>query len=114
MRILLDQGAPIALRQVLVGHVVHSAAYEGWDTLRNGDLLLAAEAAGFDLLVTTDKNLRYQQDLGSRRIAIVVLNNAQWPVLRHHTQLVAEVINSSNGRFLHRGCHTGLSCISLK
>jgi hypothetical protein len=58
------------------------------DTLRNGDLLDAAEAAGFDVLVTTDKNIQYQQDLTSRKIALVVLGNPQWPVLRLHVERV--------------------------
>ena len=58
----------------------------GWDRLTNGELLEAAEESGFDLLVTTDKNIRYQQTLTGRKIAIVVLGNAQWPVLRLHVQ----------------------------
>jgi hypothetical protein len=58
-------------------------------------LLTAAEAAGFDVLVTTDKNIRYQQNLTGRMIAIVVLGNAQWPVLRLHVGLVVAAVNAA-------------------
>ncbi len=84
MRILFDHGTPAPLRSCLTGHTVREAKAQGWDTFKNGDLLTAAEAAGFDVLVTTDKNLRYQQNLSDRTIAIIVLGNAQWPVLRSH------------------------------
>jgi hypothetical protein len=82
VKILFDQGTPVPLRQSLSGHAVRTAAQEMWDTMRNGDLLEAAEAAGFDLLITTDKNLRFQQNLTGRRIAILVLGKQQWPILR--------------------------------
>ena len=75
MRILFDQGTPAPLRRALPLHNVETAFERGWSTLVNGELLSAAEAAGFDVLVTTDMNLRYQQDLTSRRIAIVVLTS---------------------------------------
>ena len=73
MRVLFDQGTPVPLRQFLTGHAIRTAAEEHWTTLANGLLLDAAEAAGFELLLTTDKNIRYQQNLAGRRIAIVVL-----------------------------------------
>ena len=66
-----------------------------------GELLAEAEAAGFDLLVTTDKNIRQQQNLTGRRIAIVVLGNPQWPVLRLHVQQVVSAVNvATPGSFL--------------
>ncbi len=57
----------------LEGHTVSTAFRQGWDKLKNGELLAAAEQAGFDLFLTTDKNMRYQQNLSDRKIAIVVL-----------------------------------------
>ena len=84
MRVLFDHGTPAPLQPFLTSHEVVHAKAQGWDTFKNGDLLTAAEAAGFDVLITTDKNMRYQQDLTSRSIAIVVLGNAQWPILRLH------------------------------
>jgi hypothetical protein len=95
MRILFDQGAPVPLAGYLTGHDVAISADLGWDQLRNGDLLAVAEESGYDLLLTTDKNLRYQQNLRERRIAIVVLGHAQWPTLKPHVQRVVEAVNSA-------------------
>ena len=78
MRILFDQGTPVPLRPFLKGHTVRTAAEEEWERLTNGELLTAAEAAGFELFVTTDKNLRYQQNLPGRKIGVVVLGKQQW------------------------------------
>jgi hypothetical protein len=58
-------------------------------------LLTAAEDAGFDILLTTDKNMRYQQNLAGRKIAIVVLGQQQWPQLRPHVQRVVEAVNAA-------------------
>jgi hypothetical protein len=58
MLIIFDQATPVPIRPYLEGHAVRTAAQEGWDKLRNGDLLTAAEDARFDLLLTTDKNMR--------------------------------------------------------
>jgi hypothetical protein len=78
MLILFDQGTPRGIASSLAGHTVRKARTQGWDTLANGELLEAAETAGFELLLTTDKNLRYQQNLTHRKIAIVVLGKARW------------------------------------
>ena len=83
------------MQALLTGHTVREAKAQGWDTFRNGDLLTAAEAAGFDVLVTTDKNIRYQQNLTGRTIAIIVLGNAQWPVLRRHVALVIVAVSAA-------------------
>jgi hypothetical protein len=93
MRVLFDQATPVPIRPHLEGHEVRTAAQEGWDTLTNGELLAAAEVSGFDVLLTTDKNIRYQQDLSQRKIAIVVLGEQQWPRLRPHIRLVVEAVN---------------------
>jgi len=95
MRVLFDQATPVPIRQFLKGHTVSTAAHEGWDRLQNGELLNAAEAAAFDVLVTTDKNMRYQQNLAGRKIAIIVLGKQQWPELRSHVQLIVAAINSA-------------------
>ncbi|MEY4094740.1 MAG: hypothetical protein RLZZ53_1939 [Acidobacteriota bacterium] len=70
MRVLFDQATPVPIREFLIGHTVRTATQEHWDTLRNGDLLTAAEEAGFDVFLTTDQNLQYQQNLTGRTIAI--------------------------------------------
>src|ERR1019366_932576 len=95
MLIIFDQATPVPIRPYLEGHTVRTAAQQGWDRLRNGDLLTAAEKAGFDLLLTTDKNMRYQQNPAGRRIAIVVLSQQQWPRLRLHIQRVIEAVNAA-------------------
>jgi len=93
MRILFDQGTPVPLRQLLSGHTVSTAYEMGWSELANGDLLEAAED-DFDALVTTDQNLRYQQDLTGRRLAILVLPTTNWPKIRAHEQQVVAAINA--------------------
>lgn len=95
MRILFDQGTPVPIRRHLEGHEVRTVAQQGWGRLKNGELLAAAETAGFNVLLTTDKNIRYQQNLSARRIAIVVLGEQQWPRLRSHVRLVLEAINAA-------------------
>jgi hypothetical protein len=95
MRIIFDQATPVPIRRYLEPHTVRTAAGQGWDQLTNGDLLNAAEAAGFDLLLTTDKNMRYQQNLAGRKIAIIVLGEQQWPQLRPHIQRVIEAVNAA-------------------
>jgi hypothetical protein len=93
MLILFDQATPVPLRHYLKGHPVRTAAQQGWDKLRNGDLLNRAEQAGFEMLLTTDKNMRYQQSLTGRKIAVVILSRQQWVQLRPHVQLVVDAIN---------------------
>lgn len=95
MRILFDQATPVPLRSFLEGHTVRTAAQEKWDRLGNGELLNAAEAAAFDVFVTTDKNMRYQQNLAGRKIAIVLLSKQQWPDLQAHVQLVVAAVNAA-------------------
>jgi predicted nuclease of predicted toxin-antitoxin system len=79
MRVLFDQATPVPIRQFLVGHTVRTAAQEHWDTLQNGELLAVAERSGFEVFLTTDKNMRYQQNLTGRSIAVVVIGVQQWP-----------------------------------
>lgn len=95
MLILFDQATPVPLRPYLKGHIVRTAAQQGWDRLKNGDLLSAAEVAGFDLLLTTDKNMRYQQNLEGRRIAVLVLGRQNWQMLQPHVQLVIDAVNAA-------------------
>jgi predicted nuclease of predicted toxin-antitoxin system len=93
MRILFDQATPLPIRPYLKGHQVRTAAQQGWDKLKNGELLVAAEADGFEVLLTTDKNMRYQQNLAGRKIAVVILGLQQWPSLQPHVHLVVEAVH---------------------
>ena len=95
MLILFDHVTPRGIARILSGHIVITAQERGWDTLSNGDLLEAAERAGFHVIVTADKNLRYQQNLDGRRIALVVLSTPQWPIVKLHLEKIAAVVNTA-------------------
>jgi hypothetical protein len=92
MKMLFDQGTPVPLRRHLPRHDVATAAEMDWSQLTNGELLAAATEAGFEVLVTTDQNLRYQQNLKDRRIAVVVLMTASWPRISKQADKVAAAI----------------------
>jgi hypothetical protein len=79
MKILFDQGTPLPLRRHLPDHTIRTAYECGWSAMENGALLRSAEEEGFELLVTTDRNLKYQQNLKGRRISILVLMSTSWP-----------------------------------
>ncbi len=95
MRVLFDNGTPRGVGPALLGHVVEEARAHGWDTLRNGDLLDAAEGAGFDVFVTTDRNIRYQQNLTGRNIAIVVLSVGRWRRIRLCLAEIAAAVDAA-------------------
>jgi hypothetical protein len=95
MHVLFDQGTPVTIRPFLLGHQVETAAQRRWDELKNGELLKAAEDAGFDVFVTPDKNIRYQQNLALCRIAVVVLGNPQWPILRRYLERVVAAVDAA-------------------
>ena len=100
MRVLFDNGTPRGVASALPGHTVEEARSHGWDTLRNGELLDAAEAAGFDVFLTTDRNIRYQQNLTGRKIAIVVLGVGRWTLIKRSLPaIVAAVTASTPGSF---------------
>jgi hypothetical protein len=97
MLLLFDNGTPRTLARYLIGqHTVTEARARGWEALGNGELLDAAEAAGFDVLLTTDKNLRYQQNLSGRKLAIVVLGQGRWSLIRRHVAAVVAAVNAAN------------------
>ena len=85
MKILFDQGTPVPLRRFLPDHLISTAYEKGWSSVKNGDLIQNAENEGFEALVTTDRNLKYQQNLSNRRIAIVVLLSTSWPKIQTKT-----------------------------
>lgn len=95
MLVLFDHSVPAPLSPYLIGHMVTEARTRGWDTLSNGDLLAEAERAGFDVFLTADKNIQYQQNLAGRRIAVVVLSTPQWPLVRLHTEKIAAAVNAA-------------------
>jgi len=82
LKVLFDQGTPVPLRSHISAHHVSTAYELGWATLKNGELLAAAEKSGFEVLVTTDTNLQYQQNLNQRKITNVVLSTTSWPRIK--------------------------------
>ena len=93
MRILFDNGTPRQLRRNLFGHEVGTARERGWDTLANGDLLDQAEEAGYEILITTDQGIRYQQNMSNRRVAVVVLMNTAWPRISMRTESIRDALD---------------------
>lgn len=90
---LFDQGTPLPLRRALVGHLVATVYAPGWATLPDGPLLAAAEQAGYEVFVTTDQQLKYQQRLADRRLATLVLCSTSWPRIAPHAEALRQVID---------------------
>ena len=96
MLLLFDNGTPRTLARYLIAHhTVTEARARGWEQLGNSELLDAAKAAGFDVLVTTDKNLRYQQNLTGRKLAIVVLGKGRWSLIKRHVAAIVAAVNAA-------------------
>jgi len=94
MRILFDHSVPRGLALLLIAHSVTTARDMGWERLANGHLLKAAEEAAFDVLLTTDQNIRYQQNMTSRTIALVILSgSSKWSRVRRHATRIADSVN---------------------
>ena len=94
MKVLFDQGTPAPLQHSLIDHSVATAFEKGWDKLQNGDLIREAETEGFNILITTDQNLRYQQNLRGRILAILVLPTTSWPKIQRHLEKVSAGVNA--------------------
>jgi len=95
VKILLDQNLDHRLRKLLSPHEVFTASYQGWETLKNGKLLDAAEAEGFDVLVTGDRSLFHEQNLTGRRLAIVALSAIEWLIIKDYLQRIVAVVGSA-------------------
>ena len=94
MRILFDQGTPVPLRRHLHPHPVDTVAERDWSELQNGELLDQAEKQGFEALITTDQNLKYQLNLAERTIRILVLMTTSWPTIRREVDRVQEALEA--------------------
>jgi hypothetical protein len=95
MRVLFDQGTPVPIRRALGKHFVRTAREQGWSTLLNGDLLRAAEKAGFDVLLTTDTSIPYQQNLEDQKVAIVILSRNKWNLVRSRLQQIVDAVDTA-------------------
>lgn len=95
MQILFDQGTPVTIRKELSDHSVRTANQQGWSALSNGELLRAAEDAGFDVLLTTDTSLPHQQTLHGRRLAVVILTRNRWTLIQPRLKEILDAVNAA-------------------
>jgi|GEM_PF-184498 len=92
MKILFDQRTPTPLRRFLDGHEVHTVFEKGWDRPTNGDVLAVSILNGYEILISTDQNLRHQQELERIRLGIVLLMTTSWPRIRQNTPAVVKAL----------------------
>lgn len=96
MRILFDHNVPVGVRSFLKEHTVHTIAEMKWPPqMENGELLKAAEAANFDVLVTSDQNIRYQHNPRNRKLALIVLGSNIWPIVREYADEIAAEVKAA-------------------
>lgn len=93
--VLLDESVPAALRRLLPGHDVRSTIYMGWSGLKNGELIARAEAEGFEILITADQSIQYQQNMTGRRLILIVLDTNFWPAIRAAYHPILEAIEAA-------------------
>jgi hypothetical protein len=94
-RVLLDHNVPAPLRRYLSNHAVTTASEETWGQISNGELISRAEAAGYQVLVTCDQNVQYQQNLEKRVISMVVLGSNIWPAVQRRIALIAHAVDTA-------------------
>lgn len=95
MLILFDQCTPVGIRRALAGHTVKTAYEMGWSEMVNGDLLRAAESAGFEVLVSADKNFPHQQNFSNRKLAAVILSQSRWESVKNAIPAIVRAIESA-------------------
>ena len=106
-KVLLDENLDHRLRMNLGVHEVFTASYKGWDGLKNGKLLQVVEESGFDVLVTGDRTLHYEQNLTGRKLAIVALSSIEWRIIKHHLPKIIAAVNAAiPGSFQTVDCGT--------
>jgi hypothetical protein len=94
LRIVFDKNVPVGVRRFLANHEVRTFVEMAWHPqLENGSLLNAAEAAGFDVMITSDQNIKYQQNLMRRKLALVVLGSNIWPLVRDHGDAITTAVD---------------------
>jgi hypothetical protein len=93
IRILLDNNVPIHIIPLLRPHEVVHAATMGWAAISNGDLIRAAQRAGFAAIITCDQNIQHQQRLEGQPLAFFVLTTTHWPTIRDNLSLLTDAID---------------------
>lgn len=105
MKVLLDENLPHRLRNHLGPHDVFTVSYQGWSGLKNGELLQTAENGGFEVFITGDQTVSYEQNLTGRQIAVVVLSAIEWPIIRHRLLTIQAAIEAAAP-----GSHQTIEC----
>jgi predicted nuclease of predicted toxin-antitoxin system len=95
LKILLDENLPHKLRGFLRGHEAITVAYLNWIGIKNGELIKAAEAAGFDVLVTSDQGIPHQQNMAGMKLALVVLSTPDWNLVQRRVALIAAAVDAA-------------------
>ena len=96
MRVLFDKNVPVGIRGFLSTHEVRTVVEMEWpEQLANGELLTMAEQAGFDVMVTSDQNIPYQQNLTARKLALVILGSNIWPIVRQYGPVIAARVDDA-------------------
>jgi len=96
VKVIFDNSTPAPLAAFLIGHKISMCPKLGWARMGNGELLTAAEAAGFELMISADQNLKYQQNLTKRRIALIVLGSNDWSIVQKYTAVIADFADGSS------------------
>jgi hypothetical protein len=92
--VILDENVPLQTARFLIGHDVTTVQRSGWAGIENGELLDLVDGQ-FDVMVLADKNLRYQQNLASRRIALVELPSNRWPILERMAARILDAVSNT-------------------
>jgi len=95
MKTLLDENLDHRLRNQLGVHEVYTTSYMGWDGLKNGNLIRAAEERGFDVLLTGDQTLCYEQNLSGRRLAVIAISSVEWRIVKNHLAPIISAIDKA-------------------
>ncbi|HET6840654.1 MAG TPA: DUF5615 family PIN-like protein [Candidatus Angelobacter sp.] len=95
MRVLFDKNVPHGVRHFLTEHQVETVDDHGWERISNGELIQTAETTDFEVVITADQNIVYQQNLSGRKIALVVLGSNLWPIVREHAAVIADTVARS-------------------
>ena len=105
MKVLLDENLDRHLRTNLGAHEVFTVGYQGWDGLKNGRLLDAAESAGFEVLLTGDQSLSYEQNLRGRRLAVIAMSSVEWGIVKDYLPtIIAAIDRATPGSFQAVDC----------
>ncbi|HEY3825628.1 MAG TPA: DUF5615 family PIN-like protein [Bryobacteraceae bacterium] len=101
MKIILDESVPQKLRLLIEGHTVVTVAFQGWSGLKNGALLTAAEEAGYELFITADQEISYQQNLTGRKMALLVLSTNNWDYVKAAiAKIMAAIVGVTKGSYI--------------